>query len=302
MLVGLFWISDKGNLMRKITVLGLGVMGQGVAGNLLKSGYELTVWNRTRGKAEPFAARGAAVADTPRQAAGGADCVIALLGDDAASRAVWSGADGVLAGAKPGAVLVECSTLSPDWVRELARQAAERGFAFLDAPMAGSKEAAANAQLTLFVGGDAETLERARPVLDAISRRMVHLGPNGAGAVWKLINNMMTAVHVAALAEGVALAEAAGMDAGQVAELIRASATGSPIVQGKLPRMVERRYDNTDFALKWMQKDANYAVELARSLGVPVATVEAAVRVLQRARDKGLDEQDFAATVEGLRP
>lgn len=287
--------------MRQIVVLGLGIMGRGIAANLLKKGYAVTVWNRTRDKAEPFASQGATLADTPRQAAGGADCVIAVIGDDAASRAVWLGADGALAGAKPGAVLVECSTLSPDWVRELARHAAERGCAFLDAPMAGSKEAAANAQLTLLVGGETKAIEQIRPALEAISRQVIHLGANGAGATWKLINNMMNAVQVSALAEGLALAEAAGIDREQAAALIRSGASISPIVQAKLPRMLERRYEDTDFALKWMLKDVTYAAELARAFGVPVATVEAAAQVLRRARDNGLGEQDFSAAVEGLR-
>lgn len=287
--------------MQKVTLLGLGIMGQGLAGNLLSNGFELTVWNRTAAKAEGLTARGAKLADTPRQAAAGADVVIAAVGDDAASRAVWLGADGALAGAASGAVLVECSTLSPGWVRELAGLAAERGCDFLDAPMAGSKDAAANAQIALLVGGQAAALERARPVLEAISRRVEHLGPSGAGATWKLIYNMMIAAQVAALSEGLALAEAAGLDMEQVVSLILNGATSSRIVQAKLPRMVERRYDDTEFALKWMQKDARYAVELAQAVGVPLQTAAAAVQVMQMARDKGLDDKDFAAVIEGVR-
>ncbi len=287
--------------MQKVTLLGLGIMGQGLAGNLLSNGFELTVWNRTAAKAEGLTARGAKLADTPRQAAAGAEVVIAAVGDDAASRAVWLSADGALAGAASGAVLVECSTLSPGWVRELAGLAAERGCDFLDAPMAGSKDAAANAQIALLVGGQAAALERARPALEAISRRVEHLGPSGAGATWKLIYNMMIAVQVAALSEGLALAEAAGLDMEQVVSLILNGATSSRIVQAKLPRMVERRYDDTEFALKWMQKDARYAVELAQAVGVPLQTAAAAVQVMQMARDKGLDDKDFAAVIEGVR-
>ncbi|MBC6936840.1 MAG: NAD(P)-dependent oxidoreductase [Chloroflexi bacterium] len=287
--------------MQKAALLGLGIMGQGLAGNLLSKGFELTVWNRTAAKAEVLTARGAKLADTPRQAAAGAEVVIAIVGDDAASRAVWLGADGALAGASPGAVLVECSTLSPGWVRELAGLAAEHGCDFLDAPIAGSKDAAANAQITLFAGGEAAALERARPALEAISRRVVHLGPTGAGTTWKLIYNMMIAVQVAALSEGLALAEAAGLDMEQVVPLILNGATGSRIVQAKLPRMVERRYDDTEFALKWMQKDARYAVELAQAAGVPLQTAAAAIAVMQAAREKGLDDRDFAAVIEGVR-
>src|SRR5512145_364837 len=120
--------------MRKVALLGLGIMGTGLAGNLLKQGYNLTVWNRTRSKAEAFIERGAQIADTPRQAAANAEVVIVVVGDDDASREVWLGPDGALAGAKPGTILIECSTLSPDWARELAALAADHGNKFLDAP------------------------------------------------------------------------------------------------------------------------------------------------------------------------
>lgn len=287
--------------MQSIAVLGLGIMGTGIAGNLLKHGYPLTVWNRTRAKAEPFAKRGAAIADTPRQAAENADVVISMVGDDSASREVWLGDQGALAGTKPGAVLIECSTLSPDWIRELARHVTERGCKFLDSPVAGSKQAAANAQLVLFVGGEADTLEQVRPILEAISRQINHLGANGAGATWKLINNMLTAAQIAALAEGLALAEANGLNMEQVVPLLLNGAFTSPVVQAKLPRMMERRYDDTDFSLKWLHKDARYADTMARASGVPLKTVEAAIEVLQRALDKGLGDEDFAAVAEALR-
>jgi 3-hydroxyisobutyrate dehydrogenase len=140
-------------------------MGNGMAQNLLKAGFPLAVYNRTRAKAEPLAERDARVAATPREAAEGADILLAMVGDDVASRAVWLGDDGALAAARRGAVLVECSTLSPEWVRELAGLAAERGLAFLDAPVTGSKDAAEAGALKLMVGGDAAAIEQARPGL-----------------------------------------------------------------------------------------------------------------------------------------
>jgi 3-hydroxyisobutyrate dehydrogenase len=178
----------------RVALLGLGVMGNGMARNLLKAGFSLTVYNRTRAKAEPLATQGAHVADTPRVAATDADIIISMVGDDNASRAIWLGEDGALTGAKDDAVLVECSTLSLQWVRELATLAAECGIAFLDSPVTGSKEAAEAGELRLFVGGAAAALEQARPALNAVSRQIVHLGPNGAGAVMKLVNNLMGAV------------------------------------------------------------------------------------------------------------
>lgn len=287
--------------MQKVGLLGLGIMGGGIAQNVLSHGFPLTVYNRTRAKAEPFAAAGAQIADTPAQAAQDADVIIAMVGDDAASRDVWLGDDGALATAKAGAVIVECSTLTPEWVRELADAAEARGLKFLDAPVSGSKDAAANGQLVLFVGGDAETLELVRPVLEAFSRSIAPLGPIGAGATYKLINNMMAAVHVAALAEGLALAERAGLNMEQLVPLLNNGAVNSTIVRGKLPRMVEHRYDNTDFALKWMQKDVRYALALGDAFGLDLKTVQAADDVLRAAGDKGFGEMDVAAAAEGVR-
>lgn len=288
--------------MQKVALFGLGIMGSGFAANLLNKGFDLTVYNRTRDKAEAFAAQGAKVGTTPREAAQDADVLIAVLGDDTASRDIWLGEDGALAGAKPGAVIVECSTLTPDWVRELAALAAEKGCGFIDAPIAGSKQAAATAQVGLFLGGDTEVIAQVQPVLDGFSRRQVHLGGIGAGATWKLINNMMIAVHTAALGEVLALAEAAGLNMEQAVELITNGAGNSMIVQSKMPRMLERRYEDTDFALKWMQKDAGYAVKLGESFGVALNTVQGAWQAYQLAREHGgLDDLDFAAVVEGLR-
>jgi 3-hydroxyisobutyrate dehydrogenase len=287
--------------MQKVAFLGLGIMGSGMANNLFKAGFPLTVWNRTRARADALAKQGVPVADTPRQAVADADVVFSMVGDDNASREVWLGDNGALGSAKLGAVLIESSTLSPEWIRELADIAQKRGHQLLDAPVTGSKSAAAEGSLRMLVGGDAAALEQARPVLEKISTQIMHLGPTGAGATLKLINNMMGAVHIAAVSEGIALAERAGLDMQQVASLILNGPSGSPIVKLKLDRMMSRNYDNADFSLRWMQKDAGYAMELAKDFNLPLKTVTAAHEVLQMARDKGLDDADFAATVEGLR-
>jgi 3-hydroxyisobutyrate dehydrogenase len=287
--------------MQRVALLGLGIMGSGIGANLLKKGFPLTVYNRTPEKANALVSQGATLAATPREAAQNADVVISVVGDDPASRAVWMDDDGALAGAASGTILVECSTLSPDWVRDLADAAAEKGCAFLDAPMTGSREAAANGALTLIVGGDAAALDKIRPVLEAISQTIVHMGATGTAATWKLINNMMTAVHIATLAEGLTLAEKAGLDMKQVAQLIPTSATSSPSVKGKMPRMLEHRYEDTDFSLRWMQKDVSYALELGETFDVPLKTVGSAWTLLQAAREQGLLDVDFAAVIEAVR-
>ncbi len=285
----------------KISVLGLGIMGTGVARNLHAKGLLNAVYNRTAERAAPFAEIGVRVDDTPRAAATGADVVIAVLGDDDSSRAVWLGEDGALAGMSDGAVAVEFSTLSPDWVRELGVLAAASGIEFLDAPMTGTKPQAEAGQLKLFVGGDEMVLERIRPALAAVSIEQYHLGPVGAGATWKLVNNMMAAVHAAALAEGLTFADQAGLDMNTVRQLIPASAFSSPMVLGKAPRMLDRQYDDTHFALKWMAKDVRYALRLGDEMGVPLRTVQAAADLISDALDKGYGEQDMSAMVEGIR-
>lgn len=288
-------------LVQRVALLGLGIMGAGMAHNLLKARFPLSVYNRTRAKAEPFAALGAQVAATPRAAAEGADVVLSMVGDDGASRDIWLGEDGALAGVRPGVGLVECSTLSLEWVRELAGLAAARGATLLDAPVTGSKKAAEEGTLGLFVGGDAADLARARPVLDAVSRRITHLGPSGAGATMELVNSLMGAVQTVALAEGLALAERAGLNMAQVVPLIINGAPGSPIVKGKAARMVARDYADTHFALRWMHKDATYALRAADEAGVPVPTLAAAREVYRLARNLGFEEVDFAAVVEAIR-
>lgn len=287
--------------MHSVALLGLGIMGSGMAHNILKAGFPLTVYNRTQSKAQPFAERGAQVAATPREAVAGAQVVISMVGDDDASRAMWLGADGALAGAAADAVLVECSTLSTAWVRELAGLAQERRLAFLDSPVTGSKDAAEAGELRLYMGGDAEAIDRARPVLEAISQRIVHLGPNGSGALMKLINNMMVAAQAAVLAEGLLLAEQAGLDMDQVVPLIINGAPGSPIVKGKAARMVAHDYSDTQFALRWMHKDTTYAMRAAGEYNVPMPTVAAAREVFQLARNAGYDDADFSAVIEALR-
>ena len=281
--------------MQRVALLGLGTMGAGMAANWLAKGFQLSVWNRTHARAQALADKGARVATTPREAAEGADCVFAMVADDAASRAVWLGDDGALAGAKTGAVVVESSTLTPDWVRELAGRACARGCAFLDAPVGGSRQAAASGELRFFVGGDAATLDKARPALIAIGSKIDLLGPAGAGATWKLINNQLVAAQVAALGEALDVARKAGFRPVQISSLILNGAASSPIVKMKLPSMLSGDYDEPDFALSLMLKDARYAAALAQSLGAPADLVSSAVKAFARAEANGLGAKDIAA-------
>lgn len=285
----------------QVAVLGLGIIGGGIAQNLLGAGYNVTVYNRSPEKARPFGDQGARVATTPREATAGAEVVIAAVGNDEASEAIWVGPDGALEGASTSATLVECSTLSTDWVARLAETASERSLAFLDSPVLGSKDQSEAGQLRLLVGGERAALERVRPVLEAFTAEINYLGPSGSGARMKLINNSMVATQIVGLAEGLVLAERAGLDVEQVATLLANGAPGSPAVKGRAQRMVARDYEDVHFALRWMRKDTGYGVAEGERFGLEMATVVAARDALQRAIDQGYGDLDFGAVVEALR-
>jgi 3-hydroxyisobutyrate dehydrogenase len=283
--------------MQRVAILGLGIMGGGMAANWLAKGFEVSVWNRTAAKAQALAGKGAKLAASPRDAAQGADFIFAMVSDDDASRSVWLGPNGALAGAKSGAIGVESSTLTPDWIRELGGHAHAKGCGFLDAPVGGSRPAADAGELRFFVGGEPQTYEAARPALAAVGSRMDLLGPLGAGATWKLINNQLGAGQIAALAEALEVARKAGFKDEQISELILGGPAASPMIKLKLARMLAEDFEPADFALNLMLKDARYAAALAQSLGAPAGMIEGAVKAFARADAKGLGGKDIAAVV-----
>lgn len=287
-------------MIKNVTLIGLGSMGIGIAQNILKAGFDLTVHNRTLAKAESLAKLGAKVAGSPAEAARNADMVISIVAEDAASRQIWLAETGALNSMREGAIAVESSTLSHVWVRELASLATERGVAFLDAPVNGGPSMAAAAQLKIMVGGDASTLEQARPVLESFSEQITHMGQNGAGVMTKLINNMMTGVHLVALAEGLNMAERAGLNLEQVVSVVTNAGPASPIVKMKAPLMATRHYGEPSFLLRHIRKDVTYALRLAEELDSPLTTANAARELYRIAGRLGYDDADFAAVFEAL--
>lgn len=284
----------------RVAFLGLGIMGGGMARRLLGAGFPLTVYNRNPAKAAELAAAGARVGATPRAAVDGAEIVISMVADDIASRAIWLGADGVLAGIAPGAVLVECSTLTVAWVTELAQMAAARGGELVDAPVTGSKVAAAAGELNFLVGGSATALERIRPVLAEMSRTIKHLGPAGSGARIKLVNNFVCGVQVAALAEALAWIECSGLDRAAALAVLTEGAPGSPLVKQLAPRMTAPDY-TPNFLLRLMTKDLGYALGEAATQGQTLLTASAALERFRGAVAAGNGDQDMAAVIEPLR-
>ncbi len=291
----------KPMLTTRIAFLGLGIMGGGMVRRLRGAGFPLAVYNRSRQRAADLEASGIHVADSPRAAVAGAEIVFSMVADDAASRAIWSGAEGALAGVDPGAVVVECSTLSVAWVYELALAAAAAGAELLDAPVTGSKVAAAAGELNFLVGGKDTALARIRPALAVMGRSVTHLGPTGSGARVKLINNFVCGVQVATLAEALAWIESSGLDRTKALAVLTEGAPGSPLVKVLAKRMTAPDYD-PNFLLRLMAKDLAYALGEAGAHGQTLLTATAALARFQTAVAAGYGEQDMSAVIEPLRP
>jgi 3-hydroxyisobutyrate dehydrogenase len=289
--------------MTQIAFIGTGGMGLGMAATLLRAGYDLVVCNRTPAKAAPLVDAGATLAGTPREAAADADFIISMVGDDEASRAVWLGEEGVLAGRpKTDAVAIECTTLSLAWGRELAEQLAAAGLAYVDCPVTGGRQGAATGALTLLVGAADAVLVRVRPVLESMSKEIVHFGPPGAGTAYKLTVNMMVGVQAVALAEGLLMAERYGLSMDQVIHGLSSGAVASPVVKAYAARMVSGDHDEVvNFSAHWMQKDLAYALQMAAEVDQATPTLRAAEEVLAAAVAKAETEKNITYLIEVLR-
>jgi 3-hydroxyisobutyrate dehydrogenase len=279
--------------MTKVGFIGLGRMGHGMAGRYLDAGFSVAVWNRSKAKAEDLIARGARWASSPADAAEDADAVVTMVADDEASRAVWLGESGAAATMKAGSLAIECSTVSHQHALDMAREMRGRGLIYIDCPVTGLPQAAAAGKLTLLVGADAADLDRARPYLAPIGDVVRHFGAVGTGTVFKLINNLMGAVQIASLAEGVAMAEQAGLDMNLVAEALATGAVASPQVIRHSKRMVARDFSGASFTSALRYKDAVYAVKLAESLLANAPLVgHAAVEAYARAKAEMPDDDE----------
>ncbi|WFU29576.1 NAD(P)-dependent oxidoreductase [Bradyrhizobium brasilense] len=278
--------------MPRVAFIGLGRMGHGMAGRYLDAGFTVAVWNRSKAKAADLIARGALWATSPEDAAIDADAVVTMVADDEASRAVWLTRDGAAANMKAGTLAIECSTVSYQHTVEMARELQSRGLVYIDCPVTGLPEAAAAGKLTLLVGADPADLERAQPYLAPIGSTIRHFGAVGTGTVFKLINNLIGAVQIASLAEGVAIAEQAGLDMQLVAEALATGAVASPQVIRHSKRMIDRNFSGASFTAALRHKDADYAVRLAETLlpGVPVSRAALAAYDKAKAHAPDADE------------
>ncbi|HKP89153.1 MAG TPA: NAD(P)-dependent oxidoreductase [Thermoleophilaceae bacterium] len=288
--------------IERIAFLGLGIMGRPMAANLVKAGFQVTVWNRTRERADEFAAEHpdgkVRVASRPVSAVGAAQAVITMVPDAPEVESVLFGTDGAAEGLSMVDLAIDMSTIRPSASRAIGqRLRQERGAGFLDAPVTGSRPKAEDATLTIMVGGEPADFERARPVLEAMGQLVVHAGPQGHGSMIKLINNTLAAVNAEGLAEALRLAERAELDTERLLEVVGAGSGNSTMVELKARPMLARELDPL-FKLEHMLKDVRHFISEARELEVATPVAERAEGVYAEAAALGLGERDFAAVIE----
>jgi len=280
-----------------VAFIGLGTMGWPQAANLRAAGHELTVWTRDAQKAERFAGEhGATAAGSPKEAVAEAEVAITMLPDSPEVEAVLNEAE-----PPEGSLVVDMSTIRPTASRALAERLRQRGVGFLDAPVTGSRPKAEDATLTIMVGGEAGDLERARPLFEAMGQLVVHAGPHGHGSMVKLINNTLAAVNAAALAEGITLARAAGVDLDALAEVVGSGSGSSAMLELKAGPMREGDFEPL-FKLEHMLKDVRHCLAEARDLGLDLTVADAAESLYAAADAEGLGGQDFAAVIRSVEP
>ena len=284
--------------MKKIGFIGTGLMGRGMARSLIRKGYTVRIYNRTRAKAEEVAELGGTVADTPAEAARDADVIVTMLADPAALLGVVEGEHGILASIRPGAVLIDSSTVSPPTTHRVLELLKAGGADMLDAPVFGSKNEAEKGELGFIVGGTPEVLARVQDVLDCMGRTN-HVGANGMGAYAKLVVNLVIAGTLQAFNESMVLATKAGIDPEKMLQIILSSRARSGIIEMKAPQILNRDF-TAFFPLQLMAKDMRLVLESATSLGLQLPVVATLNEMYTKCIAAGLATEDFAATIKPL--
>lgn len=288
--------------MTKVAFLGLGAMGSRMAANLAKAGHDLAVWNRSADASDALRAAGARVAESPRDAASGKAIVVSMLTDDDAARSVWLDREsGAVHGLDKGAIAIESSTVTPGWIAELSDAVRQRGASLLDAPVVGSRPQAEARELTYLAGGDANVLAQARPILDVMGGKVVHLGPNGRGAQFKLVVNALFGIQVAAFAELLAFLERAGFDRAQTTEMLAGLPVTSPIAANTAKLMLADTYPPM-FPIDLVEKDLGYAVASGQEVGADLPTTRAVQQVFSDAKAKGYGADNIAGLAQLFDP
>ncbi len=286
-------------MSKKIAYLGMGIMGRGMAANLIAAGHDVTVWNRTAEKAQPVVEKGAKLAGTPSEAVQGAEIVMYCLSDDAAVEDLVFGEGRLIDAVESGQIVVDMSTVHPDTSAREAAAFQEKGARFLDAPVFGSKGEAAAGGLWIVVGGDRELYEEVKPVLEPLSETTHYMGGTGKGASMKLVGNLVVASQIEALGEALILATKAGLNPRDVIGVLSVTDFKSPLFAGVGNSVVERNFE-TFFALKLMLKDANLIARFAQDLNSPTPAAAAVRETLKTAVNKGWGEENASALIKAL--
>jgi 3-hydroxyisobutyrate dehydrogenase-like beta-hydroxyacid dehydrogenase len=280
-----------------IGLIGLGLMGRPMGMNLIKAGYALTVWNRTASRADELVAAGAKLAKSPQEVAAACDFLLTMVSDPPALEEVLWGSQGAMQALKRGSIYVDSSTISPTMARKIASACGERGVRFLDAPVTGGDWGAKKGELVFMIGGEAETLKEAEPILGVMGKKLFHLGPNGAGQTIKLAMNMILALQVGALAEALALVTGAGLQGEKLVEVLQSSMARSGVLDVKAPNLLKGEYVPS-FPLRLMHKDLGLALDLANQLGVALPTTAAARETYSFVKGATKEDLDYSGVMK----
>lgn len=286
--------------MAKLGFLGLGIMGAPMATQLIKAGHSVTVWSHNGSKAEQFAQNHhAALAQTPAEVGKASECIFLCVGDTAMSRTVILGEQGIAAGAGQGSIIVDCSTISAIESRRIANTLASKGIEHLDAPCTGSRVGAESGTLSFMIGGKKDVFERVRPYFEAMGKRLYYCGESGMGLRAKLTQNLILGSMLQALNEGLVLSAKAGVDPELMLDILNNSATRSTLVSAKAPAIFQRNFE-TNFSVKWLEKDIGLALELAADVGVPLPLTGLTRQLCRAAISSGYGDDDIAGSIRVL--
>lgn len=284
-------------MTERIGLIGLGIMGKPMGKNLIKAGFPLTVWNRTASRADELAELGATVADSPRAVAENSDVIITIVSDSPDVQAVILGKDGVIQGVRSGAVVIDMSTISPQVTRELADALKAKGVAMMDAPVSGGEKGAIEGTLSIMVGGEAAVLERVRPVLEAMGKRIVHIGGTGMGQVCKLANQIAVVLNNLSMSEALVFAAKSGADPAKVLEAIQAGAAGSWALNNYAPKILRRDF-SPGFLVSLQQKDIRLVMEASREMNLSLPGTALTYELQKALQAWGLDREGNYAVVK----
>ena len=285
--------------MEQIGFIGLGIMGRGMTHNLLKAGHDVTVWNRTAARMEEFVTAGAKAAASPADLASKCDVILVCVSDTQDVEQVLFGRNGVSAGVKRGALVVDHSTISPQKTVEMAKRMNELRAAYLDAPVSGGSEGAAKGTLSIMVGGEAADVERAMPILQAYGKTITHVGAQGAGQMAKLVNQILVVVNQLATSEALLFAQAGGLDLAKTIEAVKGGAAGSWMLANRGPQMIVRDF-RPGFTIDLQQKDLRLVLEAADAMGIPLLATSMVFQMYRTLQAQGLGGDGNHGLVKAL--